>query len=121
MHEIIAILDQLPGWIITSGVVILMSALNYIAFRVSTGKDIEFNRENIKRSNNNIEDLFKKAEELERCKANEDQIVIWRTEMRTDFQGLRDEVRTNIKEVKDDIRVDINRVLDAFKRNNGSK
>jgi hypothetical protein len=121
MEALFKALELLPGWIITSFIVIFMSVLNYVAFRASVGKDIAFQRDAIGKSNNDIKELFKKTDELEQHKATESHITEWRAEMRTDFQGFKDDVRENIREFKNDVQFDINNVLAAIKKNNGVK
>lgn len=120
MRELLEVLELLPGWIITSTVVVFMSILNYVAFRTSIGKDIAFHTKEIKQNTDNITELFKKSDELERCKANESHIAAWRSDTKTDFQGFKDDIRENIREFKEDVRTDINNVLLAIKKNNGS-
>lgn len=121
MGELFKMLETLPGWLITSVIVIFTSVLNYVAFRTGVGKDIMFHTKEIKQNANNIGELFKKTDELERSKADEIQITAWRAEVRTDFQGFKDDIRENMREFKEDIRIDINNVLIAIKRNNGCK
>ena len=119
MEALFKALELLPGWIITSVIVVFMSVLNYVAFRTGVGKDVIFHTKAIEKSNNDIKELFKKTDELEQHKADEHHLTEWRTEMKTDFQGFKDDVRENIKEFKNDVRADINNVLVAVKRNNG--
>jgi len=110
MTELFSAMRMIPGWLITSLIVVFMSILNYIAFRTSVGKDISFNRERIKKNADNIGELFKKTDDLEQRKADEGQI-----------KALKDDVRESIREFKNDVRSDINNVLTIFKKNNGIK
>lgn len=64
-----------------------------------------------------IDDLYDKANELQKCKAEESHIEMWRAETKLDFQSFKDDVRENIKEFKKDVQADINNVLVALKKN----
>ncbi len=64
-----------------------------------------------------IDDLYDKANELQKCKAEESHITVWRAELKVDFQSFKDDVRENIREFKQDVQTDINNVLIAIKQN----
>ncbi len=121
MEALFKALELLPGWMITSFIVVFMSILNYVAFKAGVGKEIVSLTKASERNANSIGELFKKTDELEQRKAEESQIAVWQAETSTNFRGLKDDVRENIKEFKDDVRADINNVLLAIKRNNGVK
>ena len=121
MTELFNPLSAIPGWFITSFIVVFMSILNYVAFRASVGKDIQFNRMGIERNDDNINKLFEKTDALERDKVDTGQVTVFRAETMSNVESFKNDVRENLREFKNDIRSDINNVLVAIKKNNGAK
>ena len=97
------LLNDIPGWFVTSIVVVLVQVVSYVAFRVGVLKDVKFNEANIKRNKECITDLYEKVDVVENDKIEKKDFNVWKQEIRDSMKELKDEFRDFRKEVRHDL------------------